>query len=180
MIATSMIRTVPRIYKQKRQISKNTLKVGRLNAVTLHDLDNLPDDNSVYILVFNNGNYRDGLYSIQTQSNDDIPENIVLAFHSYDDAMRYGTLLDATMGQIPIVEMTHPFELQTLCYECGYSCVVASPGANLLPPDTTVKVTDYERSRALRMGRWSVQDPEIEVQRQMLSRMFEMDSDDHF
>jgi len=49
MIATSMIRTVPRIYKQKRQISKNTLKVGRLNAVTLHDLDNLPDDNSVYL-----------------------------------------------------------------------------------------------------------------------------------
>tara|TARA_Y100000389_G_scaffold129703_1_gene127169 strand:- start:837 stop:1370 length:534 start_codon:yes stop_codon:yes gene_type:complete len=175
MIATTMTSIVPRIYKHKKQIHKNTVKVGRLNA-----FNNLPIDQTVYILVFNYGNYNNGLYSIQERINDEIPQNIIIAFSSYDDAMKYGTRLGVMMGQTPTVEMTQLFELQTLCRECGYKCMVASTGSNLFPPNRVVKVTDCERSNALRMGQWSVQDPKIESQRQMLSKIFNMDSDEDF
>lgn len=175
MITTTLSHVTPRIlhHRSKKQ---TRVKVSRLRALSLNDLDNLPDDDeSVFILVFEYRDYSNGLYSIQERTKDDIPENIVLAFHSYDDALRYGMFLDTSMGRIPCVEMTHSSALKTFCLDAGYKCLVASPGAIILPPDGTVKVTDCERERALRS---TVQD--VESQRQMLSRMFEMDSDDHF
>lgn len=178
MIATALSHVTPPIsnYRPKKHTRVKALRA--FNSISFHDLDNLPDDESVFILVFNYGNYSDGLYSIQERSVDDIPKNIILAFHSYDDAYRYGMFLDTSMGQIPSVEMTHSSALKTFCSDAGYKCLVATPGAIILPPDGTVKVTDCERERALRRDEWTVQDPEIESQRQMLSRMF--DSDDHF
>lgn len=176
MIATTLSHVTPPIsnYRPKKHTRVKALRAFNNN------LENVPDDESVFILVFEHGDYRNGLYSIQERTRDDIPENIVLAFHSYDDALRYGMFLDTSMGQIPSVEMTHSSALKTFCSDAGYKCLVATSGAIILPPDGTVKVTDCERERALRRDEWTVQDPEIESQRQMLSRMFEMDSDDHF
>jgi len=183
MNATALSHVTPRILHHRSKKQTRVYKVNRLhafNSISFHDLDNLPDDESVFILVFNYGNYSDGLYSIQERSVDDIPKNIILAFHSYDDAYRYGMFLDTAMGQMPRVEMMHPSVLKSFCSEAGHTCMLATPGAILIPPSGTVKVTDCERSRALRRDEWTVQDPEIESKRQMLSRMFEMDSDDHF
>jgi hypothetical protein len=176
MIATALSHVTPPISNCR---PKKHTRVKALRAFN-NNLENVPDDESVFILVFNYGNYSDGLYSIQERSVDDIPKNIILAFHSYDDAYRYGVFLDTSMGQIPSVEMTHSSVLKSFCLDAGYKCFVATPGAIILPPDGTVKVTDCERERALRREEWTVQDPEIESQRQMLFRMFEMDSDDHF
>lgn len=176
MIATTLSHVTSPIsnYRPKKHSRVKALRAFNNN------LENVPDDASVFILVFEHGDYSNGLYSIQEQTRDDIPENIVLAFYSYDDALRYGMFLDTSMGQIPSVEMTHSSALKTFCSDAGYKCFIATPGAIILPPDGTVKVTDCERERALRREEWTVQDPEIESQRQMLSRMFEMDSDDHF
>lgn len=169
MSATALSHVTPILHYR----SKKHTRVKALRAFN-NNLENVPDDASVFILVFD----YDGLYSIQERTRDDIPENIILAFHSYDDALRYGTFLDTSMGQIPSVEMIHSSVLKSFCSDSGYKCSVATPGAILLPPNGTVEVTDCERSRALRRGEWTVQDPEIESQRQMLSRIF--DSDDHF
>ena len=176
MIATTLSHVTPPISNYR---PKKHTRVKALRAFNNY-LENVPDDESVFILVFQYGDYSNGLYSIQERTRDDIPENIVLAFHSYDDALRYGMFLDTSMGQIPSVEMTHSSALKTFCSDAGYTCLVATPGAIILPPDGTVKVTDCERERALRREEWTVQDPEIESQRQMLFRMFKMDSDDHF
>ena len=176
MIATTLSHVTPPISNYR---PKKHTRVKALRAFNNY-LENVPDDESVFILVFQYGDYSNGLYSIQERTVDDIPKNIVLAFHSYDDALRYGMFLDTSMGQIPSVEMTHSSALKTFCSDAGYTCLVATPGAIILPPDGTVKVTDCERERALRREEWTVQDPEIESQRQMLFRMFKMDSDDHF
>jgi hypothetical protein len=39
----------------------------------LQDLDTVPDDNSVYILVFGAGTGSEGLYSLQERTKEDVP-----------------------------------------------------------------------------------------------------------
>jgi len=38
------------------------------------------------------------------RTREDVPVDIILAFPSHDDAARYGTLLEAEMGRVPVVE----------------------------------------------------------------------------
>lgn len=123
----------------------------------LQDLDTVPDDTSVYILVFGHGTGSEGLYSLQERTKEDVPVDIILAFPSHEDAARYGTLLEAEMGRIPVVEAARPRDLRFTCREGGYRCKVARQGALLMPPEKTVEVTDWERTNALRKGQWSVQ-----------------------
>ena len=123
----------------------------------LQDLDTVPDDKSVYILVFGHGTGSEGLYSLQERTKEDVPVDIILAFPSHEDAARYGTLLEAEMGRIPVVEAARPRDLKFTCREGGYRCKVARQGALLMPPEKTVEVTDWERTNALRKGQWSVQ-----------------------
>jgi hypothetical protein len=42
-------------------------------------------------------------------------EDIILAFPSHEDAARYGTLLEAEMGRIPVVEAARPKDLRFTC-----------------------------------------------------------------
>lgn len=122
----------------------------------LQDLDTVPDDAPVYILVFGAGTGSEGLYSLQERTKEDVPVDIILAFPSHEDAARYGTLLEAEMGRIPVVEAARPRDLRFTCREGGYRCKVARRGVLLLPPEKTVEVTDWERTNALRQGQWSV------------------------
>ena len=82
--------------------------------------------------------------------------DIILAFPAEDDAARYGTLLEAEMGRVPVVESARPEDLRYTCREGGYRCKVARRGVLLMPPEKTVEVTDWERTNALRQGQWSV------------------------
>ena len=123
----------------------------------LQDLDDVPADDAVYILVFGAGTGSEGLYSLQEHTKDDVPVDIILAFPTHEDAARYGTLLEAEMGRVPVVEAARPEDLKYTCREGGYRCKVARRGVLLMPPEKTVEVTDWERTNALRQGQWSVQ-----------------------
>ena len=123
----------------------------------LQDLDDVPADDAVYILVFGAGTGSEGLYSLQERTKDDVPVDIILAFPTHEDAARYGTLLEAEMGRVPVVEAARPEDLKYTCREGGYRCKVARRGVLLMPPEKTVDVTDWERTNALRQGQWSVQ-----------------------
>mmetsp|Transcript_116 Transcript_116/g.554 ORF Transcript_116/g.554 Transcript_116/m.554 type:complete len:330 (+) Transcript_116:215-1204(+) len=123
----------------------------------LQDLDDVPADDAVYILVFGAGTGSEGLYSLQERTKDDVPVDIILAFPTHEDAARYGTLLEAEMGRVPVVEAARPEDLKYTCREGGYRCKVARRGVLLMPPEKTVEVTDWERTNALRQGQWSVQ-----------------------
>lgn len=86
----------------------------------LQDLDTVPDERSVYILVFGAGSGSEGLYSLQERTKEDVPVDIILAFPSQEDAARYGTLLEAEMGRSPVVEAARPEDLRFTCREGGY------------------------------------------------------------
>ena len=122
----------------------------------LQDLEDVPDHEPVYILVFGAGTGSEGLYSLQERTKEDVPVDIILAFPAEDDAARYGTLLEAEMGRVPVVESARPEDLRYTCREGGYRCKVARRGVLLMPPEKTVEVTDWERTNALRQGQWSV------------------------
>lgn len=122
----------------------------------LQDLEDVPDHEPVYILVFGAGTGSEGLYSLQERTKEDVPVDIILGFPAEEDALRYGTLLEAEMGRVPVVESARPEDLRYTCREGGYRCKVARRGVLLMPPEKTVEVTDWERTNALRQGQWSV------------------------
>lgn len=172
---SSMRSITPRIviHNKKQNNFKKGVKVRAMKR--LCDFDTIPDNKSVYILVFDYGLDGDGLYSLQEKTDDDVSKNIILAFFSRIDATNYGTLLYATMGRTPMVEMTSIDDLRIVCRECGYACKVAKQGAQLIPPKKTVDVTDWERANALRKERWSVKLDNIDAAREMLSRLYNSD-----
>ena len=51
-----------------------------------------------------------------------------------EDAARYGTLLEAEMGRVPVVEAARPEDLRYTCKEGGYRCKVARCGVLLVRP----------------------------------------------
>lgn len=122
----------------------------------LQDLEDVPDHEAVFVLVFGAGTGSEGLYSLQERTTEDVPVDIILAFPAEEDAARYGTLLEAEMGRVPVVESARPEDLRYTCREGGYRCKVARRGVLLMPPEKTVEVTDWERTNALRQGHWSV------------------------
>ena len=122
----------------------------------LQDLEDVPDHEAVFVLVFGAGTGSEGLYSLQERTKEDVPVDIILAFPAEEDAARYGTLLEAEMGRVPVVESARPEDLRYTCREGGYRCKVARRGVLLMPPEKTVEVTDWERTNALRQGHWSV------------------------
>ena len=144
----------------------------------LQDLDDVPADDAVYILVFGAGTGSEGLYSLQERTKDDVPVDIILAFPTHEDAARYGTLLEAEMGRVPVVEAARPEDLKYTCREGGYRCKVARRGVLLMPPEKTVEVTDWERTNALRQGQWSVQGFEEQLSSDMDAQLAGYDRDD--
>ena len=144
----------------------------------LQDLDDVPSDDAVYILVFGAGTGSEGLYSLQERTKDDVPVDIILAFPTHEDAARYGTLLEAEMGRVPVVEAARPEDLKYTCREGGYRCKVARRGVLLMPPEKTVEVTDWERTNALRQGQWSVQGFEEQLSSDMDAQIAGFDAGD--
>lgn len=47
-------------------------------------------------------------------------------------------------------------EIVDFCFQHNYRCQVELPGSCLMPPEFNVSVTDWERSRKLREGKFSV------------------------
>ena len=122
----------------------------------LQDLEDVPDHEPVYILVFGAARGARGCTRLQERTKEDVPVDIILAFPAEDDAARYGTLLEAEMGRVPVVGVGVAGGPEVHPPRGGYRCKVARRGVLLMPPEKTVEVTDWERTNALRQGQWSV------------------------
>uniref|UniRef100_A0A6T8PRJ0 Uncharacterized protein n=1 Tax=Chlamydomonas leiostraca TaxID=1034604 RepID=A0A6T8PRJ0_9CHLO len=133
--------------------------IDLLHAATLHkNLD------QVYVILFGVGERdTEGIYSLRAFSDETgLPQETIIVFEDEDDAMRYASLLEATMDHTPNVCSIPPPELVEFCTEHGYSCRLEPHGSLLIPPDYNVGVTDWERSMRLRDGRFAVLDEEPE------------------
>jgi hypothetical protein len=98
------------------------------------------------------------VYSIRKLNHEGLPEDNILAFTIFEDALRFKTLLDAEMNISPYVQFASRFELNHACTVGGYKCRVVNEGALVTPPTKTLSVTDWEAREALINGNWSVRE----------------------
>jgi hypothetical protein len=128
-------RPIPKVCKSYYTIDKNNSKP--LDEVKTHD---------------------QGVYSIRKLNHGGLPEDNILAFTNFEDALRFKTLLDAEMNISPYVQFASRFELNHACTVGGYKCRVVNEGALVTPPTKTLSVTDWEAREALINGNWSVRE----------------------
>lgn len=113
-------------------------------------LEHVSETDAFYILTL----YADGVYSVQSFDEDELPVDNILAFITYDDAHRYKTFLESVSNMSTRVECVPRIALD-ISY---YHTMVVDEGAIIFPPTKTVEVTDWEKRNALINGRWSVRE----------------------
>lgn len=123
------------------------------------------DTGKIFVILFGVGSpdARDseGIYSLRAmEQGEDLPSDTVVAFENEDDAIRYSTLLEATMDHQPTVWPIEWKELVDFCNTSGYRCRLEPRGSLLIPPDINVGMTDWEKSVRLRRGEFLVLDSE--------------------
>jgi len=127
------------------------------NSKSLEEID--PKIRMFHILAFiREGDL--GVYSVMSKNDDDVSENCIIAFKTFEDAFRYKTLLEAEIHLPPYVQFASRFELEHMCAVGNYKCRVVDEGVLITPPTNTLKITDWERRSALMNGQWSVNDKE--------------------
>ncbi|EFN58519.1 hypothetical protein CHLNCDRAFT_56897 [Chlorella variabilis] len=111
-----------------------------------------------FVILFGVGRAEtEGIYSLRAVAKDDgLPVDTIVAFENEDDALRYSTLLEATMDHEPTVWPIEWGELLEFCNSAGYRCRLEPSGSLLIPPDYNVGMTDWEKSLRLRKGEFSV------------------------
>ncbi|KAI3436728.1 hypothetical protein D9Q98_006143 [Chlorella vulgaris] len=111
-----------------------------------------------FVILFGVGRAEtEGIYSLRAVAKDDgLPVDTIVAFENENDALRYSTLLEATMDHQPTVWPIEWGELLEFCNSAGYRCRLEPSGSLLIPPDYNVGMTDWEKSLRLRKGEFSV------------------------
>jgi hypothetical protein len=125
----------------------------------------------VYVFLFGVGQKdTEGIYSLRAVADDGLPTETIIAFENMEDAVRYSSLLEATMEHSPHVCSISPTELMAFCSDSGYRCRLELEGSLLMPPDYNVHITDWERSLRLREGKFHVLPEEPDMTHQAGSR----------
>lgn len=129
----------------------------------------------VFVILFGVGHTnqqeQEGIYSLRYQGPEGLPQETIIVFESQADAERYASMLEVMMTHTPHVCSIGAEDLVDFCVERGYRCRMEQSGTVLVPPDFSVKVTDWERSKKLRSGSFAVleSDPQVEPNRPMSS-----------
>ena len=121
-----------------------------------------------YVILFGSGvEDTEGIYTLRTvdasPDGDLVNVDTVLAFEQEVDAMRFATLLEASLYHVPSVYATSWGDITDWCTENNTRCRLEPSGSLLMPPDANVAVTDWERALSLQRGMYSVLDEEPAV-----------------
>ena len=88
--------------------------------------NHVSETDAFYILTL----YADGVYSVQSFDDDELPVDNILAFITYDDAHRYKTFLESVTNMSTRVECVPRIALD-ISY---YHTMVVDEGAIIFPP----------------------------------------------
>lgn len=106
----------------------------------------------------------EGIYTLRTvdcsSEGDIINMDTVVAFEEEVDALRFATLLEASLEHVPSVFPTSWGEITDWCEENNTRCRLEPGGSLLIPPESNVTMTDWERALALQRGDYKVLDEE--------------------
>lgn len=124
----------------------------------------VPEHGSIYVILFGVGQEAtEGIYTLRTQDRIEgsmVNVDTVVAFETAVDAERFATLLECSLGHMPTVWPMSWGEMTEWCNENNTRCRLESAGSLLLPPDSNMRVTDWERSLKLQRGEIAVLDLE--------------------
>ncbi|GAX83061.1 hypothetical protein CEUSTIGMA_g10487.t1 [Chlamydomonas eustigma] len=147
---------------------KNRPSVNLLTA----DMNTLARIPEVYMIMFKarTREEEEGIYSLRATGPDGLPKEMILAFEDRDDADRYAGQLEVTMEpHKPTVCEIQVKMLVSFCQDRGYQCRCEPCGSVLMPPEASVGLTDWERTKKLRSGHFQVLEAEpTSVQREGL------------
>ena len=124
----------------------------------------IQDIAQVFVILFGVGQPKqqeqEGIYSLRYQGPEGLPQETIIVFQSHLDAERYASMLEVMMTHTPHVCSIGAEDLVDFCVERGYRCKMEQEGSVLVPPDFSVKVTDWERAKKLRSGSFAVLESE--------------------
>jgi hypothetical protein len=121
-----------------------------------------------YVILFGMGSEdTEGIYTLRTVEASDEGDvanvDTVVAFEDEVDAQRFATLLEASLRHQPAVYSTTWGDITEWSTENAARCRLEPSGSLLLPPESNVSVTDWERALALQRGQYTVLEEEPEV-----------------
>lgn len=121
-----------------------------------------------YVILFGMGSEEtEGIYTLRTVDNGRDGEafnvDTVVAFKTEVDAQRFATLLEASLKHQPAVYSTSWADIKEWCTENNARFRLEPAGSLLIPPESNVSITDWERALALQRGEYSVlaQEPDV-------------------
>lgn len=118
-----------------------------------------------YVILFGTGSEEtEGIYTLRTvdcgEDGETMNVDTVVAFENEVDAQRFATLLEASLKHQPAVYSTSWSDITEWCEENNARCRLEPSGSLLIPPESNVSVTDWERALALQRGEFTVLDYE--------------------
>jgi len=122
-------------------------------------------DTPCYVILFGLGtDQTEGIYTLRTVDSGGDGEwvnvDTVVAFEAEVDGLRFSTLLEASLAHVPSVYATTWGEITDWCADNNTRCRLELAGSFLIPPESNVAVTDWERALSLQRGMYSVLDEE--------------------
>lgn len=121
-------------------------------------------DRPCYVIIFTMpGEQTEGIYTLRTTDDQDLPIETVVAFEEEVDAQRFATFLEASLYFVPSIMPISWGDMTDWCNENNARCRLEPRGSLLIPPEAHVGVTDWERSMALQRGQYSVLEEEPQL-----------------
>lgn len=120
-------------------------------------------DVSCYVILFGVGEEdTEGIYTLRTTCDDASGSTVdtVVAFENEVDAQRFATLLEASLAYKPCVYPISWMEITEWCEDNNNRCRLEPAGSLLIPPESNVERTDWERALALQRGEYKVLEAE--------------------
>jgi Protein of unknown function (DUF3110) len=119
-------------------------------------------DAPCYVILFGVGEEDvEGIYTLRTSDIETSTFAVssvdtVVAFESEIDAQRFATLLEASLTHKPCVYPISWPDVTEWCNDNNTRCRLEPSGSLLIPPESNVERTDWERALALQRGEYKV------------------------
>ena len=96
----------------------------------------------VFVLLYNPGTDNEGIHTLRVGD-----RNVVLMFHSNDDASRYAMLLEAQDFPEPTPVEIDSEEIEAFCRDAGYESQAIEEGTLAVPPESNLEDVEWDPSK---------------------------------
>lgn len=96
----------------------------------------------VFVLLYNAGTDNEGIHTLRVGD-----RNVVLMFHSEDDATRFALLLEAQGFPEPTPVAIDDEEIEEFCRDAGYESQPVEEGTLVVPPESNLAETEWDPSK---------------------------------